>query len=124
VTFAFGHCETVCPLVVRDVLEARRRAAKVTPAVLVVTLDPWRDRPARLPSIAAHWGLDTGAYVASGEIEDVEAALDRWDVVRARDPRTGDVVHVPVVYLVDRGGRIAYAVNGGQDRIVELLRHM
>ena len=52
VTFAYAHCETVCPLVVADVLAARAPLARDPPAVLIVTLDPWRDTPSRLASIA------------------------------------------------------------------------
>lgn len=44
VTLAYAHCETVCRVVVRDVLATRRRLAATQPVVaLVVTLDPWRD---------------------------------------------------------------------------------
>ena len=64
VTFAFAHCETVCPLIVADVLAARRRIDSVPPPVLVVTLDPWRDTPSRLGSIATSWRLDPDAHVS------------------------------------------------------------
>jgi cytochrome oxidase Cu insertion factor (SCO1/SenC/PrrC family) len=50
VAFAFAHCQTVCPLVVGDVLAARRQLG-TDPPVLIVTLDPWRDTPSRLASI-------------------------------------------------------------------------
>ncbi len=52
VAFAFAHCQTVCPLIVSDVLAARGRFEGNQPAVLLITLDPWRDTPSRLPSIA------------------------------------------------------------------------
>ena len=55
-------------------------------------------------------------------VEEVEAALTRWNVARERDPRTGDVAHPPLVYVLDREGRIAYATAGGVDAMVELLR--
>ena len=72
VTFAFAHCETVCPLIVADVLAARRRIDGVPPPVLVVTLDPWRDTPSRLGSIATSWRLDPDAHVLSGPPDAVE----------------------------------------------------
>ena len=127
VTFAFAHCETVCPVVVGHVLAAQRelRAAGLPAAVLIVTLDPWRDTPSRLPSMARAWGLpDRGAWVLSGEVEAVEAALDAWDVPRRRDLTTGDVTHPSLVYIVDRVGRIAYATIGGAATIAALVERL
>src|SRR3990170_1943817 len=80
VTFAYAHCQTVCPVIVHDVLTARRAAGPPSPAVLVVTLDPERDVPARLPAIAAQWKLEAEELVASGSVAQVEAALDAWSV--------------------------------------------
>ena len=107
VAFAYGHCETVCPLVVEEVLRARRAAGALSPVVLIVTLDPWRDRPSRLPSIAARWGMPSGTFVLSGGIEEVERVLDEWQVVRQRDPLTGEVSHATPVFVVDSAGRLA-----------------
>jgi hypothetical protein len=44
VTFAFGHCETICPAVVKQVVTAQAELAdNGTPVgVLIVTVDPWR----------------------------------------------------------------------------------
>jgi cytochrome oxidase Cu insertion factor (SCO1/SenC/PrrC family) len=112
VTFAFAHCETVCPLVVHDVLQAQADLPELNAAVIVVTLDPWRDGPSRLPAIAAQWNLGTRAHVLSGGVADVERTLDEWHVGRARDARTGDVTHAAIVYVIDRSGRIAFAVTG------------
>ncbi len=120
VAFAFGHCETVCPLLVRDALAA---AGAVTerPAVLIVTLDPWRDTPARLATIAAQWHLTGDARVLGGSVAEVEAVLDAWSVSRVRDPGTGDVPHAGLVYVVDRSGRIAWSLPGGADAIASLV---
>ena len=48
-------------------------------------------------------------------------ALDAWRVPRARDTRTGDVVHPRLAYLVDAEGTIAYAITGGVDQMMALL---
>lgn len=127
VTFAFGHCQTVCPIVVRNVLAAQavQEAATVSPAVLIVTVDPWRDMPSRLPSIAQAWRLPAdNAWVLGGEIDAVESALDAWRVARERDLRTGDVTHPALVYVIDAAGRIAFATTGGADVLGELLRRL
>lgn len=123
VTFAFGHCETVCPKIVSDVLVARRRLTDQGHAVraVVVTLDPWRDVPSRLPYLAQRWHLGEGDFMLSGAVQNVEAALDAWGVARRRDLRTGDVTHPALAYIVDPDGIIAYGVVGGADAIVELV---
>lgn len=125
VTFAFGSCETVCPAVVKQTLDARDalRASGGEPAaprVVIVSLDPWRDTPSRLAHLAAHWQLDADAHVVTGPVDAVEAVLDGWNVARERNPKTGDVVHPPLVYVLDGAGRIAFASTGGTAALIEL----
>jgi len=124
VTFAYAHCETVCPLVVHEVLRARNRLTALDPAVVVITLDPWRDTPARLPAIAARWRLPAGARVLGGDVAAVVAELDRWNVPRARELRTGEVTHPNLVYVVDRTGRIVFATIGDADAIEQLVNRL
>lgn len=121
VTFAYAHCETVCPVVVAEVVRARDRTPDQRPAIVVVTLDPWRDTPSRLSAMADLWGLSGDAAVLSGPVPDVEAVLDRWNVPRTRDPHTGEVTHPNLVYVLDGTGRIVYATGGDAATIVRLL---
>lgn len=132
VAFAFGHCETVCPLLVRELREAQRLAreggadpARI-PRVAVVTLDPWRDTPSRLPALAQSWGLDAGAdaFALSGAPDAVNALLDRWNVPRGRDEATGRIDHPALVYVLDAQGRIAYAATGGAAALADLLSRL
>lgn len=122
VTFAFAHCATVCPLIVADVLDAKRQLGDAALPVLVVTLDPWRDTPSRLPSIAAGWGIDEHTHVLSGEVETVERTLSAWRVPRTRNQKTGDVVHPSMIYVIGPNGRIAYLVTGGAGVIAAAVR--
>jgi protein SCO1/2 len=117
VTFAYAHCTTVCPLNVADVLLARDRLGAFTPVVLVLTLDPWRDTPSRLPTIAAQWGLTGDAHVLSGETETVERALNAWRVPRVRNEKTGELSHPSIVYVLGADGRITYVVSGSAAQI-------
>jgi protein SCO1/2 len=114
VTFAYAHCETVCPTLVSEVLGARDALTSRPPVVLIVTLDPWRDTPSRLPSIAERWGASGDVHVLSGVPDSVERVLNAWRVPRARNERTGDVSHPSVVYVIGPDGRIAYVVSGSQ----------
>jgi protein SCO1 len=117
VTFAFANCHDICPVVVDHVRQARDAAwAEGEAALVVVTLDPWRDTPSRLPSLAARWKLDGPRdHLLSGSVEAVEAALDAWNVARTRDGATGQVAHPPLTYVLDGAGRIAFATLSGQE---------
>lgn len=126
VAFAFGNCETICPVVVHRMLVAREElglTGEELPLV-VVTVDPWRDTPARLPHIAEQWELGPLDRVLSGDVEAVERALDAWGVARSRDPLTGDIVHPPLVYLVDPSARVAFASSGDPASLEGLLRRL
>lgn len=122
VSFAYSHCETVCPLLVHEALDARRSLGEAAPAVVLVTLDPWRDTPSRLPHIASAWGLDGAAFVAGGSVEAVRMVLDDWGIGIARDLRTGEITHTPATFLIDARGRMAYQTTGSADELVRLVR--
>jgi protein SCO1/2 len=122
VTFAFAHCETVCPMVVSDVLEARARLPEAAPAVLVITLDPWRDTPSRLGAMASAWRVTGDTHVLSGDPDSVERVLNSWRIPRVRNEKTGDLSHPTLVYVISPEGRIVYVVGGGTDAIVAAVR--
>jgi protein SCO1 len=120
-TFAFGHCETVCPTVVGDLMAARRAARRADVRLVVITIDPWRDTPDRLPSLATHWGLGVDDRILSGTIEDVQAALDALGVARARNETTGVVEHPATVMLLDERGTMAWRLDGWWGAVDSLL---
>jgi protein SCO1/2 len=125
VTFAFAHCETVCPVLVKDVLESQRIADQAPdidrPAVVVVTVDPWRDTPSRLAHVAHQWGLADDAHVLSGPVDAVLETLDAWQVSTSRNELTGEITHPAVVYVVDRLGRVAFTATGGGEYTAGLV---
>ncbi len=112
-TFAFAHCQTICPVIVKTVSWAAERLPDLEPAVVIVTLDPWRDTPSSLPALAKSWQLDelAGARVLSGEVPAVQAVLEAYEVPADRDLQTGDILHPALVYLLDANGTIAYTFN-------------
>jgi cytochrome oxidase Cu insertion factor (SCO1/SenC/PrrC family) len=122
VTFAYAHCETVCPLVVADVLAAQRELSDRAPAVVIITLDPWRDTPSRLDAIAQGWNMGPEAHVVSGAPDAVERTLNAWRVPRVRNEKTGDLSHPAIVYVVGPNGRIAYVVQGNASAIAAAVR--
>jgi cytochrome oxidase Cu insertion factor (SCO1/SenC/PrrC family) len=121
ITFAFGHCTTVCPTLVRDLLVARSAAHRSDVGLAVVTLDPWRDTPDRLPTIASHWNLGPDDRVLSGGEAEVNAALDALGIGRQRNETTGDITHGGNVLYLDERGKIAWRLDGGWGRVGDLL---
>lgn len=122
VTFAYAHCATVCPVIVRDLLALRRQLGEQAPPLLIVTLDPWRDPPARLPAIAEEWQLDEGSRVLSGTVDEVESALSLWQVPRTRNPSTGELIHPAIAYVVSPAGRITHLVDGSLEATLLALK--
>jgi cytochrome oxidase Cu insertion factor (SCO1/SenC/PrrC family) len=122
VTFAYAHCQTVCPLVVMDMLEVQKRLGAEAPEVVIVTLDPHRDTPSRLPAIAEQWKLGPNAHVLSGPVEEVETVLNAWRVPRVRNAATGEYSHPTMVYVIAPDGRIAYVTPGDADLITAAVK--
>jgi protein SCO1/2 len=122
VTFAYAHCQTVCPLVVMDLLEVQRRLGASAPEVVIVTLDPQRDTPSRLPAIAEQWKLGANAHVLSGSVEEVEQVLNAWRVPRVRNSATGDFTHPNLVYVIGPDGRITFVTPAGADLIAAAVK--
>lgn len=121
VTFAFGHCEDICPVIVQSATRARADAGVAQVPLLVVTLDPWRDTPERLPSLATAWALGPEDRALGGSVEEVTAALDAWGIARVRDANTGDVAHGSTIVVIDPEGRVAWRLDGAPQRIREAM---
>lgn len=121
VTFAFGHCEDICPVIVEHARRARADESATDIPIFVVTLDPWRDTPDRLAFIAGAWQLEGEDRVLSGSVEIVNATLDRWRIARERDENTGMIAHGSTIVLVDPQGREAWRVEGSPQRIREAI---
>ena len=123
-TFAFGHCATLCPAVVHQARAARAELGGDW-AVVVFTLDPWRDTPGRLPTLVEQFDLDPGRdFLVGGAVEDVNAVLDAWGIPRERDERTGDVTHPGLIYVVGSDGTIVYGSSGGVRQLVSLAERV
>lgn len=119
-TFAYGHCSTVCPATVSALAAARRDAKRENVPIVVLTVDPWRDTPERLPTLARHWHLGPEDRVLSGTVEDVERALDALGVGRLRNVTNGEIDHAGVAMIIDEGGRITWRVDGGPSSVAML----
>lgn len=124
VTFAFGHCSTVCPAMVNDLRAARRGTGPRNIPIIVVTLDPWRDTPDRLSTLALEWGLEADDRVLSGSIADVERALDALGIGRRRIEQNGDIEHGGAAMILDARGRIAWRLDGSSRGTTALVARL
>jgi protein SCO1 len=113
-TFAYAHCLTICPTLVTTLQLAVRQMPRSSPAVLIVTLDPWRDTPSSLPALAASWRLETipDAHVLSGGVDEVLAVQQAYGIPMERDAKSGDIAHPSLIYVLDPQGRIAFRFLG------------
>ncbi|MGE5100526.1 MAG: SCO family protein, partial [Deltaproteobacteria bacterium] len=100
---------------------ARRTGNRSDVPLVIVTLDPWRDTPDRLPTLAQHWGLGPRDHVLSGGLGEVEAALDSLGIGRRRDDVTGDIDHATTTLILDERGRIAWRIDGSAFGVADLL---
>ena len=111
VGFAYAHCATVCPTLVHDLVAAR--GGDSSPALVLVTLDPRRDTPSRLASVANEWGLAAGDFLLGGEVAEVEATIAEWGIPWQRDSLTGEIAHGTQLFVVGPEGRMEWVVGGG-----------
>lgn len=111
-TLAYGHCATVCPVVVSELIAARRAAHRDELPILVLTLDPWRDTPDRLPTLAKHWGIGRQDRVLSGDTIEVNRALDALGISRSRDLTNGDIGHTRTVFVLSGTGQLVWRADG------------
>lgn len=112
ITAVYASCGLACP---RILGQAKRAVATLSPqekeglVVLGVTLDAQRDTPEVLAKMAAAQKVDRPLYrLLTGPVPEVEAVLDRLDVSRKLNEKTGLIDHANLFLLVDKQGRVSY----------------
>lgn len=110
-SFAYAHCQTICPAIVEQVLSAARRIPTDDIAVVFVTLDPWRDTPRTLPALAQKYQLGPGQRILSEEPKKVNEVLAAYNMAIERDEKTGEISHPGLVYVINPEGQLSYTFN-------------
>lgn len=110
-TFAFAHCPSICPLIVQNVQQATQQLPEITPQIVIITLDPWRDTPDQLDQQAEKWQLTNKDYFLSGSVEEVQQTLAAFNMPTEKDERTGEISHPGLVHVINPEGLIVFTFN-------------
>ena len=109
-TFAFAHCATVCPVIIHQVLKGIKKKEGVE--FLIITLDPWRDTPDSLSTIAKEWELPEFAHVLSHKkVEEVTKLFPLFNMPATRDNKTGEITHPALIFVINPQGQLVYTFN-------------
>ncbi|GBF05670.1 electron transport protein SCO1/SenC [Deinococcus aerius] len=130
--FGFTHCPNICPLSLaylekaREALPPRERERL---DIVLVSVDPDRDTPARLKEYVEFFGQATGVRVPEPALSQVArgygVAYQKADV---KSPTNYQINHTTATYLIDASGRLRVLWDYTQltqvDRVVRDLRHV
>lgn len=109
ITMFYGSCPHVCPMLVFTIQRYERElsdASRGRLRVLLVSLDPDRDTPARLTEVTQRHRVDLARWtLARAEAQDVRrlaAALN----IQYRQLPDGEFSHSAVITMLDEQGRL------------------
>ncbi|RZA32202.1 MAG: SCO family protein [Lysobacteraceae bacterium] len=109
VAMFYTSCQYICPLIIDSGKAVERQlepAERERLGILLVSMDPARDTPAALASVAAKRKLDparwTLASPAAGQVREVAGVLG----VRYRALADGEFNHTSALVLLDADGRV------------------
>lgn len=117
--FVFAHCAEVCPFTVQGLNQLAKKYMDQKLSVMLITLDPKRDSPEKLPEMAQMWKLEKNVHILSGEVMQVEEVLEAYKISRLVNEKSGQIDHPALVYALDRKGNIAYQLNHPSQRWLE-----
>lgn len=106
--FGFTHCETVCPVSLAALAQARKQlgAAGRGVQVVFISVDPQRDTPARLRAYLAQF--DPSFVGVSGTQAQIDWLLKNYGITASKRPVEGGtdytMNHSSYLYFIDRQG--------------------
>jgi len=124
VTAVYSTCPTACPMMltkIRQVVDELTPAERDDLAVVAFSLNPGVDTRELRAMTANIYGIKSQFHFVSGVPSEVNAVLDKLNVARSRDEKTGQIQHSNLFFLLDREGRIAYRLSQSQKESSWLL---
>ncbi len=124
-SFAYAHCQSVCPALVEQLKGAIHSLNPGRVRLLLITLDPRRDTPSSLPGLASRWNLPPNAHLLSGSVPVVESVLRSFNVPFSRDSSSGEIDHPALIYVFGEDLAKAYTFNNAPSKwIVQAVERL
>jgi protein SCO1 len=121
--FGYTHCQDTCPMTLAKLERARMSLAperRRATTIVLVTVDPSRDTPARLHRYMALFGPRLVGLTGTRQaLKTLYAALGVWSVRIGKGP-SYEMGHTATVFFVDPWGRIR-TIHDWQDAPLDLL---
>ncbi len=119
VTAVYSTCTTTCPMMltkIRTVLDQLSPKERQQVAVVAFSLNPESDTRELRTMTSKIYGMKAPQFhFVSGVPAEVNALLDKLNVARTRDDKTGQIMHSNLFFLLDREGRIVYRLSLSQN---------
>jgi len=121
--FGFTNCPDVCPMTLARLAKLRRELGQGEEAfaIVFVTVDPERDKPA---DVGRYAGLfDTPVIGLTGTVPQIEQVKKQFGVYSQKAPQPGggySVDHTATVFLLDRGGKFISTLSPEESDAVVL----
>ena len=111
--FGFTHCPDVCPTTLARLAKLRRQLGKGDDgfAIVFITVDPERDKPADVGKYAALF--DTPVIGLTGAAAEIERVKQQFGVYSEKAPLPGGdygVNHTASVFLIGRDGKFVATI--------------
>jgi protein SCO1/2 len=123
-TMFYASCTSICPMLIaqlKHIDEALSVAARNQTQILMVSLDPDRDTPAKLRELAQQHGVTDARWHFLGAQPSDVRKLAALLGIRYRRMPSGDILHSPLVALLDRDGVVAARQENAADNPTALL---
>lgn len=111
VFFGFTHCPDICPATLQQLAVARKRIAEQAgdapaPGIVLISVDPERDTPAKLREYVEHFG--DGVTGVTGEPDELRKLTSALGIYYEKSGDGGDytVNHTTAVLVVDDAARL------------------
>lgn len=130
--FGFTHCPNICPLSLAYLNKARQALPpeeRTRFDIVLVSVDPERDTPARLKEYVAFFGQATGVRVPEPALSQVARAYGvAYQKAEVKGATDYQINHTTATYLIDASGHLRVLWDYTQlpqvDRVVRDIRYV